>query len=154
MEKENQKKEIKSYIKYMKSASFEELYRVFSDALFTYFKCLTTFGINNPYTKECFNVVKEMKQVIKKEKHLLTVLNNHIDTTNLDDLDDMIDELDELNIDTYLDYSDILDNIYVSCEAKDDSRIVRGNKPINSLITNNEYEEKVYTLVQKGSIKK
>ena len=66
----------------------------------------------------------------------------------------MIGILDELGEDTYLDYCDILDNIYTACEAKDKERIVRGNKPINSLITNNEYEEKVYTLVQKGSMSK
>lgn len=149
-----EKKDIKSDIKFLKSADHEVMYRVFCDALDAYLKSLTTFGFNNPYTKECFKVIKEMRQVIKEERRLLTLLLNHIDNIKLEDLDKMIGILDELGEDTYLDYCDILDNIYTACEAKDKERIVRGNKPINSLITNNEYEEKVYTLVQKGSMSK
>ena len=154
MEKNNQKKEIQKDIKFMRSTSHEELYRVFMDALSTYFKCLTTFGFNNPYTKECFTVVKDMRKVLKEEKRLLILLNNHIDNIRLDDLDEMVGTLDTLSEDTYLDYSEILDNIYFACDAKDKERIVRGNKPINSLITNDEYQEKVYTLVQKGTLSK
>ena len=149
-----EKKDIKSDIKFLKSADHEVMYRVFCDALDAYLKSLTTFGFNNPYTKECFKVIKEMRQVIKEERRLLTLLLNHIDNIKLEDLDKMIGILDELGEDTYLDYCDILDNIYTACEAKDKERIVRGNKPINSLITNNEYEEKVYTLLQKGSMSK
>lgn len=151
---ENHKKEIKKDIKFLKSAGREELYRVFMDSLFVYNECLKTFGFNNPYTKECFKVVKDMRRVLKEEKKLLTILNDHIDFINLDDLDIMIDELDELNENTYLDYSDVLDRIEVACTIRDKERIVRSNKPINSLISNDEYKEKVYNLVQKGSIKK
>ena len=151
---ENKKNDIIKQIKFMKSASHEEMYRVFMDSLSMFFKCLTTFGLNNPYTKECFQVVKEMKQVLKEEKRLLTILSNHIDYINLDDLDEMIGTLDELADNTYCDYSDILDNIDISCEIKDKERFVRPYKPINSLISNDEYKEKVYDLVQKGTISK
>jgi hypothetical protein len=124
------------------------------DALSTYFKCLTTFGFNNPYTKECFNVVKEMRMVIKEEKRMLKLLYNNVDYINLDDLSDTVAMIDELGEDAYTDYSDILDNIYSSCEARDKNRIVRSNKPIDSLVTNGEYKEKIYDLVQKGSTRK
>ena len=151
---EKQKKEVISHIKFMRSAQHEEMYRVFMDALSTYLKCLTTFGINNPYTKECFNVVKEMRQSLKEEKKLLRVLNDHSDWINIDDLNEIISMLDEVAEDTYYDDSDILENIYTSCEAKDKERIVRPNKPINSLLTNKEYKNKVYDLVQKGTMSK
>ena len=150
----DQKSEIKKDIKFLKSSGREELYRVFMDALFAYFKCLTTFGFNNPYTKECFNVVKEIKKVIKEEKRLLAMLDNNIDHINLDDLEFMVSEIDEIGEKAYLDYSDILDNIYASCDSKDKNRIVRGNKPINSIITNPKYKEKVYSLIQKGTMSK
>ena len=150
----DQKSEIKKDIKFLKSSGREELYRVFMDALFAYFKCLTTFGFNNPYTKECFNVVKEIKKVIKEEKRLLAMLDNNIDHINLDDLEFMVSEIDEIGENAYLDYSDILDNIYASCDSKDKNRIVRGNKPINSIVTNPKYKEKVYSLIQKGTMSK
>lgn len=154
MNKIEQKKDIKKDIKYLKATGYEELYRVLIDALSVYFECLKTFGLKNPYTKECFKVVVEIKQVLKEERRLLTLLNNHIDWINLDDLEYTIGELDELNENTYFDYSNILDNIQFACETQDKERIVRNNKPINSLISNNEYKEKIYNLIQKGSIKK
>ena len=154
MENINLKKDIKKDIKFLKSAEKEELYRVFTDALDAFFKSLTTFGLNNPYTKECFNVVKEMKNILKEEKRILVMLENNIDHINLDDLGDMISEIDKVGEDTYLDYSDILDNIYIACQDKDKERTVRGNKPINSISTNTEYKEKIYSLIQKGSFKK
>lgn len=154
MEKNNLKKDLQKDIKFLKKAEHEELYRVFSDALDAFFKSLVTFGLNNPYTKECFKVVKEMKDVLKEEKRLLIMLENNIDHIRLEDLDTMIGEIDEVGEDTYLDYSDILDNIYIACQAKDKERIVRINKPINSVLTNDEYKEKVIDLVKKGSFKK
>lgn len=154
MEKNNLKKDLQKDIKSLKSAGHEELYRVFSDALEAFFKSLVTFGLNNPYTKECFKVVKELKEVLKEEKRLLIMLENNIDHIRLEDLDTMIGEIDEVGEDTYLDYSDILDNIYIACQAKDKERIVRSNKPINSVLTNPEYKEKVIDLVKKGSFKK
>lgn len=154
MEKNNLKKDLQKDIKSLKSAGHEELYRVFSDALEAFFKSLVTFGLNNPYTKECFKVVKELKEVLKEEKRLLVMLENNIDHIRLEDLDTMIGEIDEVGEDTYLDYSDILDNIYIACQAKDKERIVRSNKPINSVLTNDEYKEKVIDLVKKGSFKK
>ena len=154
MEKNNLKKDLQKDIKSLKSAEHEELYRVFSDALEAFFKSLVTFGLNNPYTKECFKVVKELKEVLKEEKRLLIMLENNIDHIRLEDLDTMIGEIDEVGEDTYLDYSDILDNIYIACQAKDKERIVRSNKPINSVLTNPEYKEKVIDLVKKGSFKK
>lgn len=154
MEKNNLKKDLQKDIKSLKSAGHEELYRVFSDALEAFFKSLVTFGLNNPYTKECFKVVKELKEVLKEEKRLLVMLENNIDHIRLEDLDTMIGEIDEVGEDTYLDYSDILDNIYIACQAKDKERIVRSNKPINSVLTNPEYKEKVIDLVKKGSFKK
>lgn len=154
MEKNNLKKDLQKDIKSLKSAGHEELYRVFSDALEAFFKSLVTFGLNNPYTKECFKVVKELKEVLKEEKRLLVMLENNIDHIRLEDLDTMIGEIDEVGEDTYLDYSDILDNIYIACQEKDKERIVRSNKPINSVLTNPEYKEKVIDLVKKGSFKK
>ena len=154
MKNNNLKKDLQKDIKFIKSAEHEELYRVFSDALDAFFKSLVTFGLNNPYTKECFKVVKEMKEVLKEEKRLLVMLENNIDHIRLDDLDEMIGEIDEVGEDAYLDYSDILDNIYIACQEKDKERIVRSNKPINSVLTNNEYEEKVIDLVKRGSFKK
>lgn len=154
MEKNNLKKDLQKDIKSLKSAEHEELYRVFSDALEAFFKSLVTFGLNNPYTKECFKVVKELKEVLKEEKRLLVMLENNIDHIRLEDLDTMIGEIDEVGEDTYLDYSDILDNIYIACQEKDKERIVRSNKPINSVLTNPEYKEKVIDLVKKGSFKK
>lgn len=153
MKEENRKKTFKSDIKFLKSVGHKELSIVYTNALDAYLKSLITFGFNNPYTKECFKVVKEMKQVINEEKRILNLLKDHIDWINPDDLAKMIDIIDELDENAYLDYSDILDNIYSACVAKDKERIVR-KKRIDSFISNDRYKEKVYTLIQKGTLSK
>ena len=153
MEKNIEKKSLKKDIKYLKASSFEIKYRIYTEALELFLRCIVTFGFNNPYTKECFNVIKEMRQVLKEEKRLLTMLDNNIDHIRLDDLDEMIDTID-LGYDTYIGYSDILDNIYFACQEKNKERIVRNNKPIDSVVTNDEYKENVYTLIKKGTLKK
>ena len=149
---DNEKKEAKNYMKFMKSTSREYRYRIFMDALSAYYKSIVAFGFKNPYTIECYKVVKEMHLIMKEEKRLLTMLNNHFDWINPKDFQDMLEILQNLSIDEYSDYSDVLDGIEDACDAKNKERIVRSNKPIDSLITNWEYKNKVYNLIQRGTM--
>lgn len=80
---------------------------------------------------------------------LLNLIIKNIDSVDLDDAIDITDTLDILNEDTYLTYDNILSEIEDSFNDKDTYRIIRPNKTINSLITNDEYKNKVYALIKK-----
>ena len=147
-----EKKEAKSYMKFMRSTSHEYMYRVFMESLSSYFKSLTTFGFKNPYTKECYKVVKEMYLIMKEEKRLLTMLDNNFDWINPKAFAKMLEILQELSVEEYMIYSDDLDEVEKACEDKNDKRLVRPYKEIDSLITNDEYKNKVYDLIQKGTM--
>lgn len=154
MEKEKEpisKKVILDEIKYMKSGSREELSMFFTESILTYLRTILAFGLKYKNAGECFNVYSDMKKILKKEKELFKIIAENIDKIELNEAQKIIDMLDELNDDTYLAYDNILYQIYLACNDKDENRIIKSNKPINSLLNNNKYENEVLKLVKKNA---
>lgn len=144
-----QKEEILEQIDFMKTTSKQELYTVIFSAIPLYLRSIITFGINSRQAKENIEIIKEMRAILKEEKSLITTIEEHIDSIDLDETVDIIDSLDKLNDDTYLSYDSIFSDIEVSCELKDKTRAIRKRSSIDSLITNKSYQEKVKRLVNK-----
>lgn len=148
-----EKKELYEQIKFMVDTEKEEFLRIANDSLEIYIKSVLTFGFNN-ISKECLRIIKDMFNIILKEKKLLNSINENINIIDEEFAWDVIFILDDLNESTYSEYEKILDNIDIACDTKNKNRIIKPNKPIDSLITNNEYEDLVQRLIGKKIEKK
>lgn len=145
----DQKEDILNQIKFMKNTAPEELLSIIHDSLSLYLKCLTTFGFGSNEAEECLLIVKEMTKIFKKERKLLKSIESSIESIDLDLTCDIIDILDKLNEDTYNAYDNILGEIETSCYLKERNRVLRPRAQIDSLITNDEYENMVIKLTNK-----
>ena len=148
------KKEITEQIKFMINAAPEELFRIISNSIELYIKSAIAFGIDSNITKENLNIIKDMTKIILKERKLLKKLESNISNENIDDIWEILDILEELNERTYNSYDDILKEIEIACDIKDKKRIIKQGKPIDSLITNEEYTKLIENITLKGLEKK
>lgn len=141
--------EIIEQINFMLNSSFEEYYRIFIYSFSTYLKSIIKFGITSNQSKESLKTISDFKKILIEERKLLKYLKDNIQLIDLDDAIDVVILLDELNDNTYLEYESLLDNINIAYEINDKNRIIKSNKNIDSLITNNIYKEKVLKIKKK-----
>ena len=152
MEDYSLKEDILEQIQFMKTNSFEELYRIVLSAISLYVRSVVLFGFNSRQAKENISIVNEMRKILKEEKVLLSLIEENIDNVDLDDACDVVDTLDALNDRTYLAYDSIFSEIETSCEIRNKDRVLRPRTPIDSLITNDEYKTKVQKLIKRKTI--
>lgn len=150
MDNINEKEELIGQLKFMISTSPEELYRMLNNGIPVFIKSAIIFGIDSDITKECLNVLKDMIKIILKERKMLLEINKNRDTIEIESLSDVIGLLDELNEKTYNEYDNILTDIEIACDLRDKRRFIKRKEPIDSIISNKEYEE----YVKKIAIKK
>lgn len=144
----DEKKELIDYIEFMINTEKEELLRIALESIETYIKSTLTFGFTT-INHECLTIIKDMFNIISKERKLLKHILKNINRIDINYTWDTITTLDELNERTYDSYEKILDNIEVACETRNKNRIIKPNKKIDSLITNEEYEKLVLKLTEK-----
>ena len=149
MESINQKEELLKQIRFMKNTSYEELLLIIKSAFSLSIRSAFTFGLNSKEAKENINILKEMFQIISKERKLLNLILENIDYLDLEEAIDTVNMLDDLNDRTYLAYDSIFTEIETACDMKTKDRCLRPRSGIDSLITNKSYEENVRGLIKK-----
>ena len=143
------KEELIEQLKFMIETLPEELYRIVIDAIQLFLESTIKFGKSSNQAQECLNVIREMSNILKEERHLLKLILDNINNVDIDEAWDTVDTLDKLNEKTYLSYDDILLQVEVSIQIDNPQRALRPNKGIDSLITNDEYKQQVLSLIQK-----
>ena len=145
-----QKEEILKQIKFMKKTAPEEFISIFLDAIKLYFKSIITFGSNSIEAKECIKVIMDMKRILKEERYLLNIILRNIDSIDLDETCDILESLDYLNDKTYTSYDNLLSEIEIGCDIKTSRMPLKPITINDTLITNDEYKEKVLSLIYKN----
>ena len=76
---ENDLQELRKNINEMKQGDFNQMALITYYSLGSYFKSLVAFGRKNPITKDNLQIIKEMYQIIIKERKLLNFILKNID---------------------------------------------------------------------------
>lgn len=148
MEQElTQKEELLMQIKFMKDSSLDEFIIILKDSLYNYLKSLIVFGIDNNYSNQCLNIIKQMFLILLRERKILTSIEQSIDSVDLDETCDIIDMLDSLNDKTYTNFDYILGEIEYCCDSKEERKLPMISK--DNLCDNPNYQDKVEILTHK-----
>lgn len=149
-----QKKELIYDIENMKNNSYEQMCLITFYSLSSFFKSLFIFGQKSEITKDNLNIIKEMFQILKKERKLLNYILKNLDKFDLDSTIDVIDTLDALNEKTIMYYYKVIGDIKIACNTKVEARGIRMEQDFKTLIQSDSYSNQVIALsINKENIK-
>lgn len=150
----NEKEQLLNEIKDMKGGSYEQMALITYYSLSSYFKSLLTFGGHSTVTKDNLNVIKEMFNILKKERQLLNFILEHIEEFEVDAVCNVVNILDDLNDKTVEYYYNVIEDIEVACDMNDEKRGRRPRKGFPTLIQSDSYSNEVIALAEtKDNIK-
>ena len=139
---DDRKENLIDYIHFMKETSPEEFRLILFDGLKMLFRSLIIFGIDSSQVKEAKNVIKEMSQILKEERKILNSFLSNINKLDVDEVLEQVVLLDELNIKSYEYYDSILNEICISCDTRNKTRILRPKDDNNNFVSRQEYKKK------------
>lgn len=146
-EKQN-KEDLLSDIKKMKTGSFEQMFLVTTYSLSNYLKCLMTFGRNSQVTRDNLNIIKEMFSILKTERTLLNYILRNLDKMDVYSALLVVGLLDETNDETVNFYYKVMDDIEEACELEDEIRGKRIKQRKPTLIQDQSYAAEVIALCE------
>lgn len=146
-EKQN-KEDLLSDIKKMKTGSFEQMFLVTTYSLSNYLKCLMTFGRNSQVTRDNLNIIKEMFSILKTERTLLNYILRNLDKMDVYSALLVVGLLDETNDETVNFYYKVMDDIEEACELEDEIRGKRIKQRRPTLIQDQSYAAEVIALCE------
>ena len=141
-----EKEELISDIKGMKSGSIEQMALVTYYSLSSYFKALLAFGRKSNVTKDNLRVIKEMYHILRKENALLNFILRNVDRIDVDAASNVVEMLDSLNDKTVEYYYDVIEEVEDACECNEERRGSRPRKNFPTLTQTDSYEKEVIAL--------
>lgn len=148
---EQRKDSLTQEIKNMKNGQIEEMALVSFYSLESYFKSLFTFGSKSSTTKDTLNVIKEMFQIVKRERTIFNYILNNMEQFNVDAIEDVVTILDDLNDKTLEYYYRVIDEIEDAIDMKDERRSIRPRKNFDTLTQTDSYARDVIALAERKS---
>lgn len=145
---ENDLQELRKNINEMKQGDFNQMALITYYSLGSYFKSLVAFGRKNPITKDNLQIIKEMYQIIIKERKLLNFILKNIDEIDVSEALDAIYMLDELNDETVAYYYDVIEDIEAACYIKEEHRGIRKQNNTPTLLESDSYAMKIMALAE------
>ena len=146
MEDEALKKEILYFIRFLKRSTPEEIKFITLSCYKILLLSSFTFGISNEITKDCLNILREYVDICNIENDILDFILDNINELDLDNTANYLEDLDQLNEMTYLYYDGVIADYEYAIEAKNSNKGKRRNRTFNTLLDNNHYEERLYSL--------
>lgn len=146
-EKQN-KEDLLSDIKQMKSGSFEQMFLVTTYSLSNYMKCLLTFGRNSQVTKDNLHIIKEMFSILKTERAFLNYILKNLDKIDAYSALLVVGLLDEANDETVAFYYKVMDDIEEACEMQEEMRGKRIKQRRPTILQEQSYAAEVIALCE------
>lgn len=146
MEDELLKKEIITFIKFLKKTTPEEIKFITLSCYKILLLSSFTFGISNEITKDCLNILKEYVDICNIENDILDFILDNINELDLDNTAYYLEDLDQLNEMTYLYYDGVIADYEYAIEAKNPNKGKRRNRAFNTLLDSDYYKERIYSL--------
>lgn len=143
---DKEKKEFIKEIKTMKYGSIEEMILITLYSLISYLKSLIVFGKDSKATKDNLNFIKEIYDILKLENKLLNYILKQIHKIDINACSYVIEMLDSLNDQTIRYYYDLIDDIEIAAQMKNEFRALRANKTFPTLIQTYSYITEVTAL--------
>ncbi len=146
---EERKNKLTKDILYMKDSAASQIATMTKNGLNSHVRALKTFGPKSKVTKEALVTIREFYKISKLEGKLLNFILKNLDQMYLSAAEDSAMTLDLLNRSTIEAYQSVLTEINTACEEKDEKRVLKPEKGINSLLTNKRYTAMVMALTEK-----
>jgi hypothetical protein len=125
----------------------EETMSIASCCFFTYINSMIAFGKESEVTKDVINIWKEVSNLLKEERYLLNLIFKYSKFFDINQVEEYIYDLGMLNEQTIKYYLNLLDSIGDACETQSEYRATRTKKDFNTLLDNNDYREKLCSLL-------
>lgn len=139
MNRIEQKEELRKNIFEMKSGSIEQMLLIVKYSLTAYFKSAITFGSDNRVTRDNILIIKEMFEILRRERKLLNYILRNIDYFDVTSSEEVVGMLDEVNDKTIDYYYGLLNDIEDAAELGQEFRGYRPRKGASTLITDDKY---------------
>ncbi len=107
-----------------------------------------TFGLGSKLAREALLSVKEVHKMSKTELKLFHFMLENLDSINIDSAERVELELEKINDSSFEAYFNVLNEIKLACEAKEEKKEVKPKDGINSVLTNGNYSRMVIGLTQ------
>ncbi len=145
---DEQIEKITANIKDMKNGSYEQMVLITLYSLSSYFKSLITFGQGSNVTRDNLNIIKEMFNILKKERQLLIFILKHIEEFEVEAVCNVVYILDDLNDKTVEYYYNVIEDIEDAVFMKEERRGIRPRKNFPTLIQSDSYTKEVIALTE------
>ncbi len=146
---EQRKEELVKDIIYAKGIIPTRVMHVTKEGISCYSLSAKTFGRTSRISKESLLSIREMQKIGKVELRLFNFILSNIDQVNIDSAEEVSLRLDKLSERTYNDYLDVLTQIRIACDTKDEGRKTMPLDGIDSVLTNENYSRMVIGLMEK-----
>lgn len=144
--KNEDKDELRRNINEMKQGSIEEMLLIIKYCIKAYFKSAYTFGNESRVTRDNLNIIKEMFQILRRERTLLNFILRNIDFFDITSSEEVVGMLDNLNDRTIEYYYGLINDIEDAAELGQEFRGYRPTREEKTLINDNTFTAEVISL--------
>ncbi len=142
-----ERRDLRQDINVSKLDNLYHMFDFFKTWLKTISQSIIIFGINSKATKECLNAFIEYRKSLIAETNLYDYLYRHSKVSENEAVGEYLQDLFQLSEDTYAYYDELLEEILIACDLKQEHRIVRAKKDFQTLIESNEFFAKLLEIL-------